>query len=248
MSAAQCCSVRKKGVSDTALAEMVRSTVTISARAQRGVQGAHELGDTISARRGGGIALEHGNQLRCRSLTSLLNALCSNTLIPAGDQLRHVCCVCCGAQNMFDLGRFCQRVQVRRGGSVAGGTCRFPSSFARRFLRSLMGCQCACSLELRPFGAFGERPRRFDGGPRPSVARVTLLEDRQHLLGALRGIASDHAEILGTQLNHARFVRHMLTPKRAGSVIVLHTTSGAEEDRTTRPAPLNSVGTQGAAS
>jgi hypothetical protein len=142
--------------------------------------------------------------------------------------------MCDGAQNVFDLGRFCQTVQVRCGRRVAGATCRFPSSLARHFLRSLVRCQRAGSLVLRPLSSFGERPRRLYGYTRPSVARVTLLEERQYLLGALGGIASDHPEVLRTQLDLAGLVRQVLIVRGYMHYAIL----AADETLPRREAPL----------
>jgi hypothetical protein len=93
---------------------------------------------------------------------------------------------------------------------MARGVSRIPSGFGRRFLRSLVRGQRAASLYVRAVSTFSESPRRFDGYTRPSVARVTCLEDRQRLLGALCGIPSDHSKVLRTQLDLAGLVRHVL--------------------------------------
>jgi hypothetical protein len=93
-----------------------------------------------------GVAHEHRNKSRRRSLASLLKSRCSNPSIPAGGQLRRTCCVCCGAQDVFDLVRSCERVQVGRGRGMARSAGRVLSGFGRRFLRSLVRGQRASSL------------------------------------------------------------------------------------------------------
>jgi hypothetical protein len=52
--------------------------------------------------------------------------------------------MCCGAQDVFDLGRSCERVQIGRG--MVGGACHVPGGFGRRFLRSLVRGQRARPL------------------------------------------------------------------------------------------------------
>lgn len=91
---------------------------------------------------------------------------------------------------------------------MASGACRVPSGLGRRFLRSLVRGECARSLHLRALSTFSESPRRFDGDTRPPVARVTFLEDRKCLLGALCGVARDHSKVLRTQLDLAGLTRH----------------------------------------
>jgi hypothetical protein len=122
----------------------------------------------------------------------------------------------CGTQDVFDLVRSCERVQVRRSRGMAGSAGCLPSGFGGRFLRSLVRGQRAASLQLGALCTLSESPRRFDGYPRPSVARVSCLEDRQCLLGALCGVASDRVKVLRTQSSSlASFGMPSLSPSDA---------------------------------
>jgi hypothetical protein len=98
-----------------------------------------------------------------------------------------MCCVCCSAQNVPDLGRLGERVEVRGGGSIGGGTCSCLSGFSARVFRSPVRIQCGDALKLRPPSTVSKRPRRFDGSTRSSIVATIFLEDGKYLLSALHG-------------------------------------------------------------
>lgn len=113
-----------------------------------------------------------------------------------------------GARRLLAPQRELRVLQVRRGGGTAGCTRCLPSGPGARLLGSPVRGQRARSRQPCAPRTFGKRSLRFDGIARPSVFRVCVLKHRQCLLGALYGVASDHAKILLARFDD---VGHVLT-------------------------------------
>lgn len=153
-------------------------------------------------------AFEHFHHDARRTMRSLLHMF--------GADARIVSCAefgCSGrvsscSENVLDLGRLGQRMQV-------GGACRGhrrPSGLPRRLgvraLGRLEGCPRGVAQELPPLAAPGELPRGADGVSRPCVVRPIRLEHLEHRFRARRRERGDLTKVLFAQSDFALVTWH----------------------------------------
>ena len=130
--------------------------------------------------------------------------------VAARAQLGRACCAGGGAQDMADLGPLGNGMQVGGGRRVTGGACGMLREFDLHLLRRAMGIQRSHALQPCPRGSVRELPGRRNGGARPRVFAVNLLEQRENLLGALHRVAGDDPQLVDGELEVTRSRRHTL--------------------------------------
>ncbi len=103
-------------------------------------------------------------------------------------------------QDVPDLVRFRNRVQIGGRRGVAGGLCGQSRDFRRRILRSPVRRKRRSPLQRGSLCTADELPRRLDGCARPLITGQRSLEDRQYFCSPLRGITHDDAQVVVGQL------------------------------------------------
>ena len=119
-------------------------------------------------------------------------------------QLGRSCGVGSGVENVSDLGRSGERVQVCGAGGVTCGVCRVLRRPVAGILRGSVRIYGGDALQFRPTCTVDERPRRVDSCAWSAIVRVLLLEEGEDFLGALDSVASDDTQLLHGQLDVVR--------------------------------------------
>lgn len=138
----------------------------------------------------------------------LLKVSGTNTPIVVGDEFARSGRVSASSENVLDLGRLGQRMQV-------GGACRShrcPSRLARSRSVRALGCrECrprSVAQSLPSLTTSSELPRGVDRVSRPQVVRLIALEHLEHRFRARCSERGDLTKILLAQNDPARFPCH----------------------------------------
>jgi hypothetical protein len=111
--------------------------------------------------------------------------------------------------------RLDQRVtDVRVVACAAGSVLR---GFTGYILRCSVRVERGGALQFRSCRAVDERPGSLDGGARPGVGAVCLLEDGQDLLSALPGVAGYDPQVVNGQVDVAYRARHAVHSRHPGA-------------------------------
>jgi hypothetical protein len=179
-------------------------------RSQGSVQDVHQERDAPGADRRSGVSAENIDQRGCGAPSCPFDQRIADGRVAACAQLGRARCAGGGAQDMTDLGPSRNGMQVGGGSGVTSRASGMLREFDPRLHRRTMRIPRRCPLQLCPRGSVRELPGRRHGGSRPWVIAVGPFEQRENLLGALRGVAGHNSQFVHGELKVARYRRHAL--------------------------------------
>ncbi|WFR74252.1 hypothetical protein P9209_13530 [Prescottella defluvii] len=158
----------------------------------------NELADPIRADSDPRVAAEDVDEQRGREVCDSLDRVALGIFL-AGAHLEDADGVRRCPQDVVDLGRVRQRMQVRRRGGIACGHRGVERHRRRCLLSSTVGGRCRHSLGTGSAASVDESDCGLERRTRPAVVRAMRFEEREHLLSRGHGKSRHRPELVQGQ-------------------------------------------------